>query len=222
MLSEQLSVLLVAYTIEYDNEFEHHLPNKTTAFGPGGAAPAVTPSGDQVKRTWLTSKVMWANFMRYVPPDGVPLELVRDLPANLAGLQRWGFIANRRVVRAGQGDPGRALGAGNLAAAGRGDRPAVGCPVRRRPDRGTADGPGGVRPASGGWVAAVPAGGGVRRRDAVQVPRTCASWSRLGLHRLSWADMTCRGCCRRCCWRSLWSMSRCRSCRCRSARTCCG
>jgi DNA-binding MarR family transcriptional regulator len=95
MLSEQLSVLLVAYTIEYDNEFEHHMPNKTTAFGPGGPASAVTPSGAEVKRTWLASKVMWANFMRYVPPDGVPLELVKYLPANLAGLQRWGFISVR-------------------------------------------------------------------------------------------------------------------------------
>jgi DNA-binding MarR family transcriptional regulator len=93
MLSEQLSVLLVAYTIEYDNEFEHHMPNKTTAFGSGGPASAETASGARVKRTWLASKVMWANFLRYVPPDGVPLELVRELPANLAGLRRWGFIA---------------------------------------------------------------------------------------------------------------------------------
>ena len=93
MLSESLSVLLVAYTIEYDNEFEQHMPNRTATFGPGGPGSAVTPSGVEVKRTWLTSKVMWSNFMRYVPPDGVPLELVRDLPANLAGLKRWGFIS---------------------------------------------------------------------------------------------------------------------------------
>ena len=93
MLSESLSALLVAYTIEYDNEFEQHMPNRTATFGPGGPSSAVTPSGVEVKRTWLTSKVMWSNFMRYVPPDGVPLELVRDLPANLAGLRRWGFIA---------------------------------------------------------------------------------------------------------------------------------
>jgi DNA-binding MarR family transcriptional regulator len=95
MLSEQLSVLLVAYTIEYDNEFEQHMPNRTATFGPGGPASAVAPSGVEVKRTWLTSKVMWANFMRYVPPDGVPLRLVRDLPAKLGGLQRWGFISIR-------------------------------------------------------------------------------------------------------------------------------
>ncbi len=95
-LAEQLSVLLVAYTIEYDNEFEHRMPNKTSAFGSGGPAEvATTSSGADIKRTWLTSKVMWANFMRYVPPDGVPLERVKYLPANLAGLDRWGFISVR-------------------------------------------------------------------------------------------------------------------------------
>lgn len=95
MLSESLSVLLVAHTIEYDNEFEQHMPNRTATFGPGGPSSAVTPSGVEVKRTWLTSKVMWSNFMRYVPPDGVPLRQVHQLPANLAGLQRWGFISVR-------------------------------------------------------------------------------------------------------------------------------
>jgi hypothetical protein len=93
MLSESLSALLVAYTIEYDNEFEQHMPNRTATFGPGGPTFAVTTSwGEEVKRTWLTSKAMWANFMRYVPPDGVPLKLLKDLPANLAGQNRWGFI----------------------------------------------------------------------------------------------------------------------------------
>ena len=35
-LSEMLSRLLVAYTIEYDNEFEHHIPCRTAWFGAGG------------------------------------------------------------------------------------------------------------------------------------------------------------------------------------------
>lgn len=36
MLSETLSALLVAYTIEYDNEFEQHMPNRTATW-PGRA-----------------------------------------------------------------------------------------------------------------------------------------------------------------------------------------
>jgi DNA-binding MarR family transcriptional regulator len=91
LLSEMLSALLVAYTIEFDNEFEHHLPHRTTAFGAGG--PAIeAAAGEPVRGTWLTSMAMWSNFMRYVPPDGVALRQVEPLPANLAGLQRWGFV----------------------------------------------------------------------------------------------------------------------------------
>ena len=38
---------------------------------------------------------MWANFMRFVPPGGVPLRDVAALAAitNLAGLERWGYVA---------------------------------------------------------------------------------------------------------------------------------
>jgi hypothetical protein len=65
MLSESLSALLIAYTIEYDNEFEHRMPNRTATFGPGGPTSAVTTSwGEEVKRTWLTSKAMWASRWR--------------------------------------------------------------------------------------------------------------------------------------------------------------
>jgi DNA-binding MarR family transcriptional regulator len=37
---------------------------------------------------------MWANFMQFVPGDGVPLHEVDDLAhiTNLAGLQRWGYV----------------------------------------------------------------------------------------------------------------------------------
>jgi hypothetical protein len=37
---------------------------------------------------------MWANFMRYVRPDGMPLQelAVQARLTNLAGLQRWGYV----------------------------------------------------------------------------------------------------------------------------------
>ncbi len=54
MLSETLSVLLVAYTIEYDNEFEQHMPNRTATFGPGGPASAVF--GLVTCRCWEVSR----------------------------------------------------------------------------------------------------------------------------------------------------------------------
>ena len=37
---------------------------------------------------------MWANFLRFLPPGGVPLRDVADLVplVNLPGLERWGYI----------------------------------------------------------------------------------------------------------------------------------
>ena len=79
-----LSRLLIAFTIEFDNEAEHRLEHRTTrgAAGDGGRGP------------WLVSQAMWANFMQFVGGDGVPLHEVDDLAGitNLAGLQRWGYI----------------------------------------------------------------------------------------------------------------------------------
>ncbi|HEY6276718.1 MAG TPA: MarR family winged helix-turn-helix transcriptional regulator [Streptosporangiaceae bacterium] len=81
-LPTPLSRLLVAFTIEFDNEGGHLLPHRTTA-QPGPR-----------QRPWLVSQVMWANFMQFVAGDGVPL---RDLAGpvritNLAGMQRWGYV----------------------------------------------------------------------------------------------------------------------------------
>jgi methyltransferase (TIGR00027 family) len=87
-LSALLSQVLVAYTIEFDNEAEHRLPHRTTghgASGPGDGAPA----------PWLVSLAMWENCMRYV--TGEPIT-VGDLEArartgtNLDGMRRWGYI----------------------------------------------------------------------------------------------------------------------------------
>ena len=80
-----LSRLLIAFTIEFDNEFEHRSPHRTTAGAAGG--PRRGP--------WLVSQAMWANFMQFIGADGVPLHEVDGLAriTNLAGLERWGYIA---------------------------------------------------------------------------------------------------------------------------------
>ena len=88
-----LSQALVAFTIEFDNESERQLPHRTT-WGPAreGRGP------------WLVSLSMWANFLRFLPSDGVPLRDVADLVplTNLPGLERWGYV--RVGCRPGPGD----------------------------------------------------------------------------------------------------------------------
>jgi hypothetical protein len=80
-LSTPLSHLLVAFTIEFDNEFDHRL----TAAGAGRRLPI--------------SMVMWSNFMRFVG-DGIT---VGELPAatgipksrtlsTLGGMERWRYV----------------------------------------------------------------------------------------------------------------------------------
>jgi hypothetical protein len=52
-LTTLLSQALVAYTIEFDNEFERQTPHRTTLLGQtGGGGP------------WLVSMVMWFNCLR--------------------------------------------------------------------------------------------------------------------------------------------------------------
>jgi hypothetical protein len=70
-LPAPLSRVLVAFTIEADNELEHQLPHRTTR----------GPAAGSRRGAWLVSLVMWSNFLRFVSADGVP---VRELPA-LAG-----------------------------------------------------------------------------------------------------------------------------------------
>jgi DNA-binding MarR family transcriptional regulator len=80
-LPTALSQALIAFTIEFDNEFEHRMEHHT---------------GNKAGRgVWLTSMVMWANFMRLIPADGVALRAVEanGRITNLAGLQRWGYIS---------------------------------------------------------------------------------------------------------------------------------
>jgi hypothetical protein len=77
-----LSQVLVAYTIEFDNEFEHRMPHRTTDHG-GTEGP------------WLVSLAMYSNCMQYVGEDGVPaaeLESLARTRTNLNGMKRWGYI----------------------------------------------------------------------------------------------------------------------------------
>jgi DNA-binding MarR family transcriptional regulator len=85
-LSALLSQLLVAFIIEFDNEFERQMPHRTSDHG--------RTSGEQ-KVPWLVSMAMWSTCMRFVTAEGVTVgELARRARTgtNLAGMQRWGYI----------------------------------------------------------------------------------------------------------------------------------
>ncbi|HEX3270443.1 MAG TPA: MarR family winged helix-turn-helix transcriptional regulator [Ktedonobacterales bacterium] len=85
-LSTLLSWALVAFTVEFDNEFEHRAPHRTTSFGSTSGAEA---------KPWLVSLVMWSNCMQYVGDAGVgvgEMERLARTKTNLAGMQRWGYV----------------------------------------------------------------------------------------------------------------------------------
>ena len=88
-LSALLSQLLIALTIETDNEYERRSPaHFTTDYG------SAVPGGP-----WITSYAMYANFLRLVPSDGVRMA---DLAAAAGfpppvhpayhGMRRWGYV----------------------------------------------------------------------------------------------------------------------------------
>src|SRR5579863_2558049 len=92
-LSTLLSQVLVAFTIELDNEFEQRMPHRTTNHGGTPHAP------------WLVSLAMWSNCMQFIGEDGVRVTELEELArttTNLNGMQRWGYIvvAPRQIVRA--------------------------------------------------------------------------------------------------------------------------
>ncbi|MBV9302563.1 MAG: winged helix-turn-helix transcriptional regulator [Acidobacteriaceae bacterium] len=88
-----LSHALVAFTIEFDNEFEHQTPHRTTNHDQ-------TPGSTSVP--WLVSMAMWIKFMRFVPDDGTA---IRDLLRRAALKSKeakvwltrmskwWGYVA---------------------------------------------------------------------------------------------------------------------------------
>lgn len=85
-LTALLSYALVALTIEFDNEAEHRLPHTTTLQGTTPGAMAAP---------WLASLAMWTNCMQHLqqgPIAVAELERRARTPANLAGMERWGYI----------------------------------------------------------------------------------------------------------------------------------
>jgi hypothetical protein len=76
-----LSRALVAFIIEFDNEFERQMPHRTTNHG---ATPGVHDA------PWLVSMVMWSKFMRFIPDQGMSVrELQALLKTNPRELKMW-------------------------------------------------------------------------------------------------------------------------------------
>jgi DNA-binding MarR family transcriptional regulator len=96
-LSTLLSQVLVAFTIEFDNEFERQMPHRTTH-------GAKTRNGP-----WLVSLVMWSNCMQFIDEHGLSvseLERLARTRTNLNGMERWGYVVlepgprSSRLIRA--------------------------------------------------------------------------------------------------------------------------
>jgi DNA-binding MarR family transcriptional regulator len=88
-----LSWALIAFIIEFDNEFERRMPHRTTRHG---------STGGLAHPPWLVSMAMWAHCMRHVPPDGIAAgELARRSGLSAKGLQTvvkrmsewWGYLS---------------------------------------------------------------------------------------------------------------------------------
>ena len=82
-----LSQVLVAHTIELDNEAEHRLPHRTTR----GNEPAARRGAP-----WLVSFALWANVLQYLDEDAVTVAELRARARTtrllLGGLRRWGYV----------------------------------------------------------------------------------------------------------------------------------
>jgi hypothetical protein len=92
-LSTLLSQALIAYTIEFDNEFEQRFPHSmTTRDGAGihGGKP------------WLVSQVMWTNYLRFVGDDGTSVAELqaracvskRVIASRLHHLEWWYYVTH--------------------------------------------------------------------------------------------------------------------------------
>jgi hypothetical protein len=80
-LSALLSQAYVAFAIEFDNEFEHKVPHRTTRYG---SSPGI------VKAPWLISMALWIRFMRHIPLDGITFdELQSGIAISNKGLTTW-------------------------------------------------------------------------------------------------------------------------------------
>ncbi len=96
-ISALLSQTLVAFIIEFDNEFEHRVPHRTSLLG------ATEPGAP-----WLLSRVMWSRFLRFVPEEGIgAAEWARQAGLGKAHAKRivirmvrwWGYLwVDKRLV----------------------------------------------------------------------------------------------------------------------------
>jgi hypothetical protein len=85
-LSALLSHLLVAFTIELDNEYEHQTVHRTTR---------QRLAGDVHRGPWLTSYAMYVNCLQFLGEAPMPVENLEGLAraaTNLDGMRRWGYI----------------------------------------------------------------------------------------------------------------------------------
>jgi DNA-binding MarR family transcriptional regulator len=110
-LATLLSQVLVAFTIEFDNEAERRMPHWTTNHGstnqpstsrnPPTAGSATSGSVTDASAIgldhgpWLVSMAMWLNCMQFVGAEGIrvgELEKRARTHTNLHGMERWGYI----------------------------------------------------------------------------------------------------------------------------------
>ncbi len=89
-LSTLLSQVLVAYTVEFDNQAELALPHHTTNHHDKDADDA------RPKTLWLASYVCWANVLHYIGPEGLTVaaleERARTGELLLAKLRSWRYL----------------------------------------------------------------------------------------------------------------------------------
>jgi hypothetical protein len=82
-----LSQVLVAHTVELDNEAEHRLPHRTTRQDDPEARRGAP---------WLVSFSLWANVLQYLDEDAVTVAELRARARTarllLGGLRRWGYV----------------------------------------------------------------------------------------------------------------------------------
>src|SRR5271155_2834323 len=78
-----LSQVLVAFTIEVDNEFERQMPHRTAT---------AAPRGSRGQGPWLVSLVMFSNLLRFVGDDDVRVSELQGSGGNLAGMERWRYV----------------------------------------------------------------------------------------------------------------------------------
>lgn len=104
-LSALASQACVAFTIEFDNEFERRTPHRTTNYGSTPGFP---------RAPWLVSMPIWLRFLQHVPLDGIAIVDLhsrlamsgKGLKIWLARLSRWwGYLAIDDP--AGNSAPGR-------------------------------------------------------------------------------------------------------------------